>query len=111
MALYSGGIGLHLYQTRPGDHAGMNLPVGAIHELPQHCHMWGSPVAAFEAAGEKCIMRKIEPACPVKSFTGAWLPLVRKEFEMTLADQIQKYVKQLPPEKQSEVLDFAAFLQ
>lgn len=30
---------------------------------------------------------------------------------MTLAEQIQKYVKQLPPEKQSEVLDFAAFLQ
>lgn len=30
---------------------------------------------------------------------------------MTLAEQIQKYVKQLPPEKQSEVLDFVAFLQ
>jgi len=30
---------------------------------------------------------------------------------MTLAEQIQKYVNQLPPEKQSEVLDFVAFLQ
>jgi hypothetical protein len=30
---------------------------------------------------------------------------------MTLAEQIQKYVDQLPPEKQSEVLDFVAFLQ
>jgi hypothetical protein len=29
---------------------------------------------------------------------------------MTLAEQIQKYVNQLPPEKQSEVLDFIAFL-
>ena len=30
---------------------------------------------------------------------------------MTLAEQIQQYVNQLPPEKQSEVLDFVAFLQ
>jgi hypothetical protein len=30
---------------------------------------------------------------------------------MTLAEQIQKYVNQLPPEKQSEVLDFVTFLQ
>ncbi|PJH74543.1 MAG: hypothetical protein CO064_11485 [Anaerolineae bacterium CG_4_9_14_0_8_um_filter_58_9] len=30
---------------------------------------------------------------------------------MTLAEQIQKYVNQLPPEKQSELLDFAAFLR
>jgi len=30
---------------------------------------------------------------------------------MTLVEQIQKYVKKLPPEKQSEVLNFAAFLQ
>jgi hypothetical protein len=30
---------------------------------------------------------------------------------MTLAEQIQKYVDQLPPEKQSEVLDFVTFLQ
>ena len=30
---------------------------------------------------------------------------------MTLAEQIQKYVNQQPPEKQSEVLDFVAFLQ
>lgn len=30
---------------------------------------------------------------------------------MTLAEQILKYVNQLPPEKQSEVLDFVAFLQ
>jgi hypothetical protein len=30
---------------------------------------------------------------------------------MTLAEQIQKYVNQLPPEKQNEVLDFVTFLQ
>jgi mRNA-degrading endonuclease RelE of RelBE toxin-antitoxin system len=30
---------------------------------------------------------------------------------MTLLDQIQQQLKQLPPEKQSEVLDFVAFLQ
>ena len=39
------------------------------------------------------------------------LPSSGKESEMTLAEQIQKYVNQLPPEKQSEVLDFVAFLQ
>ncbi len=30
---------------------------------------------------------------------------------MTLAQQIQKQLKALPPEKQSEVLDFISFLQ
>jgi hypothetical protein len=30
---------------------------------------------------------------------------------MTLLDQIQQRLKQLPPEKQSEVLDFITFLQ
>jgi hypothetical protein len=30
---------------------------------------------------------------------------------MTLAEKIQKYVTQLPPEKQIEVLDFVTFLQ
>jgi hypothetical protein len=30
---------------------------------------------------------------------------------MSLLDEIQQHVKQLPPEKQSEVLDFIAFLQ
>ena len=30
---------------------------------------------------------------------------------MTLVEQIQKYVTQLPPEKQIEVLDFITFLQ
>ncbi len=30
---------------------------------------------------------------------------------MTLTEQIQKQVKALPPEKQSEVLDFVTFLQ
>ncbi|HEY3289620.1 MAG TPA: DUF2281 domain-containing protein [Anaerolineae bacterium] len=30
---------------------------------------------------------------------------------MTLAEQIQKELNMLPPEKQSEVLDFIAFLQ
>ncbi len=39
------------------------------------------------------------------------LPSSGKESEMTLAEQIQKYVDQLPPEKQREVLDFVAFLQ
>jgi len=34
-----------------------------------------------------------------------------KEPYMTLAEQIQQYVNQLPPEKQIEVLDFVAFLQ
>ena len=29
---------------------------------------------------------------------------------MTLQDQIQKQISQLPPEKQTEVLDFIAFL-
>lgn len=29
---------------------------------------------------------------------------------MTVAEQIQKYVTQLPPEKQQEVLDFVTFL-
>ena len=30
---------------------------------------------------------------------------------MTLAEQIQEQVRQLPPEKQGEVLDFVVFLQ
>ncbi len=30
---------------------------------------------------------------------------------MTLMEQIQNQVRQLPPEKQSEVLDFVSFLQ
>jgi len=30
---------------------------------------------------------------------------------MSLLDEIQQQVKQLPPEKQGEVLDFVAFLQ
>ena len=30
---------------------------------------------------------------------------------MTLLEQIEQQLKQLPPEKQSEVLDFAAFLR
>jgi len=30
---------------------------------------------------------------------------------MTLLEQIQEHLKQLPPDKQSEVLDFARFLQ
>jgi hypothetical protein len=30
---------------------------------------------------------------------------------MTLMDQIQERISQLPPEKQGEVLDFIAFLQ
>ena len=30
---------------------------------------------------------------------------------MTLLEQIQKQLKQLPPEKQNEVLDFVNFLQ
>jgi hypothetical protein len=30
---------------------------------------------------------------------------------MTLMEQIQNQVRQLPPEKQSEVLDFVTFLQ
>ena len=30
---------------------------------------------------------------------------------MTLAEQIQKQLSELPPEKQSEVVDFIAFLQ
>ena len=30
---------------------------------------------------------------------------------MTLQEQIQKQIAQLPPEKQSEVLDFIAFLR
>lgn len=30
---------------------------------------------------------------------------------MTLLEQVQQQVKQLPPEKQREVLDFAAFLR
>ena len=30
---------------------------------------------------------------------------------MTLAEQIQKQLGKLPPEKQSEVLDFVSFLQ
>lgn len=30
---------------------------------------------------------------------------------MTLSEQIQNQVQQLPPEKQAEVLDFATFLQ
>lgn len=30
---------------------------------------------------------------------------------MTLLEQIQQQLKQLPPEKQSEVLDFAVFLR
>jgi hypothetical protein len=39
------------------------------------------------------------------------MPFPRKEPEMTLLEQIQKQLKQLPPEKQSEVLDFVNFLQ
>jgi hypothetical protein len=34
-----------------------------------------------------------------------------QENEMTLAEQIQKQLFQLPPDKQSEVLDFIVFLQ
>ena len=34
-----------------------------------------------------------------------------KENDTTLMEQIQEQVKQLPPEKQSEVLDFVTFLQ
>ena len=30
---------------------------------------------------------------------------------MTLLEQLEQQIKQLPPEKQSEVLDFAAFLR
>jgi hypothetical protein len=30
---------------------------------------------------------------------------------MTLLEQIEQQIRQLPPEKQSEVLDFAVFLQ
>jgi len=36
---------------------------------------------------------------------------VYKENEMTLIEQIQNQARQLPPEKQGEVLDFIAFLQ
>jgi mRNA-degrading endonuclease RelE of RelBE toxin-antitoxin system len=34
-----------------------------------------------------------------------------KEAEMTLLEQIQSQLRRLPPEKQSEVLDFVTFLQ
>jgi hypothetical protein len=42
-------------------------------------------------------------------FVGA--PVVGKEFAMTLIEQIQQQVNLLPPEKQSEVLDFVTFLR
>jgi hypothetical protein len=34
-----------------------------------------------------------------------------EEFAMTLLEQIEQQIRQLPPEKQSELLDFALFLQ
>jgi hypothetical protein len=34
-----------------------------------------------------------------------------EEFAMTLLEQIEQQIRQLPPEKQSEVLDFAVSLQ
>jgi hypothetical protein len=34
-----------------------------------------------------------------------------KENDMTLMEQVQEQMKQLPPDKQSEVLDFVTFLQ
>ena len=34
-----------------------------------------------------------------------------QETQMTLVEQIQKQISQLPPDKQSEVLDFVTFLQ
>jgi hypothetical protein len=34
-----------------------------------------------------------------------------KESAMTLLEQIEQQIGQLPPEKQSEMLDFAVFLQ
>jgi hypothetical protein len=37
--------------------------------------------------------------------------LATEEFAMTLLEQIQQQIKQLPPEKQSEVLDFVTFLK
>jgi hypothetical protein len=39
------------------------------------------------------------------------LPSSGKKSDMTIAEQIQRYVNQLPPERQTEVLDFVAFLQ
>ena len=37
--------------------------------------------------------------------------LIKEEITITLLEQVQQQVKQLPPEQQSEVLDFAAFLR
>jgi hypothetical protein len=47
----------------------------------------------------------------VSETTAKYRVAVGKESDMTLMEQIQKRLSNLPPEKQREVLDFVAFLQ